>query len=98
MANAALLSFSNLTVYLNRLLAWLDFLVHYSSGYILYYFFGGIKPQYHTRPNQKQGAARYAPSVVITGTSEGKSIAETPAVRPLVRNGLCLKVIKRQPF
>ena len=65
--NAVLETFSNFTVFLNRILAWLDFAVHYTSGYLLYLFLGGLKPQYHTRA--KKG---YSPSVIITGASQGE--------------------------
>lgn len=74
--NAILETFSNFTVVLNRILAWVDFVVHYTSGYVLYYCFGGIKPQYHTRPKKTSGGG-YSPSVVITGSSQGKPSASS---------------------
>ncbi|KAK4934249.1 hypothetical protein LTR10_024423 [Elasticomyces elasticus] len=70
--NAVLETFSNFTVLLNRVLAWVDFLVHYISGYLLFLFLGGLRPQYHTRA--KRG---YTPSVIITGASQGIGLATT---------------------
>lgn len=64
-------AFSGVMSILNRGLAWLDFAVHYTSGYALYYILGGIKPQTHTRPSRLSGGRLYTPSVVITGASEG---------------------------
>lgn len=64
--------FSVLTVALNRVLAFLDRCVHYASGYMLYYCFRGMKPQTHTRPGKTKDGRAYAPSVVITGASEGE--------------------------
>lgn len=76
MANQAFLIFSNVTMVLNRVLAWLDYLVHNTTGYLFYYLLGGMKPQYHTRPAKLHGGATYSPSVVITGASQGSSTRE----------------------
>ncbi|KAH8904136.1 NAD(P)-binding protein [Coniochaeta sp. PMI_546] len=74
MLSKVLHAFSSLMVILNRGLAWLDFVVHYVSGYMLYYFLGGIKPQTHTIPGVRSGRI-YSPSVVVTGASEGIGLA-----------------------
>lgn len=73
MVNILLSAFSYATIPLNRLLAWIDFGVHYISGYILYYLIGGHKPQYHTRPAKRRGGDAYSPSVLITGSSQGET-------------------------
>ncbi|KAK4099663.1 NAD(P)-binding protein [Parathielavia hyrcaniae] len=75
MANPLLNAFSLVTAALNRMLAWLDSCVHYTSGYILYYLFRGLKPQTHTRPRKISEGRFYAPAVVITGASEGIGLA-----------------------
>ncbi|KAJ9144130.1 hypothetical protein NKR23_g6032 [Pleurostoma richardsiae] len=68
-------AFTGVTVILNRALAWLDYGVHYASGYILYYVFHGMKPQTHTRPGKTSDGRVYSPSVVVTGASEGIGLA-----------------------
>jgi hypothetical protein len=65
-------AFSLLTVALNRILARVDRWVRYISGYILYLFFRGLKPQTHTRPYKTKDGRFYSPAVVITGASEGE--------------------------
>ncbi|KAM7223005.1 hypothetical protein V8F06_001561 [Rhypophila decipiens] len=70
--NRLLSLFSSLLALLNRILAWLDFVVHYMSNYMLYFIFNGLKPQRHTTPSPLKG---YAPSVVVTGASEGIGLA-----------------------
>jgi hypothetical protein len=72
MARKAFTLFSGFTVLLNRGLAWIDFGIHYSSGYFLYLFMRGLKPQTHTRPGLRSSNAIYTPSVLITGASEGE--------------------------
>ncbi|KAB5528004.1 hypothetical protein GE09DRAFT_1292735 [Coniochaeta sp. 2T2.1] len=74
MASPILHAFSGLMSILNRGLAWLDFGVHYVSGYLLYYLFRGLKPQTHTRPGVRNGRI-YSPSVVVTGAGEGMGLA-----------------------
>lgn len=71
MVNSLLAAFSYATIPLNRLLAWLDFGVHIISGYLLYYLLGGFKPQFHTRPAKGRNGEAYAPSVLVTGASQG---------------------------
>ncbi|KAK3306899.1 uncharacterized protein B0T15DRAFT_395749 [Chaetomium strumarium] len=68
-------AFSLLTVALNRILARIDRWVHYVSGYILYLFFRGLKPQTHTRPYKTKDGRFYSPAAVITGASEGIGLA-----------------------
>lgn len=53
---------------LERGLAWIDFGIHYISGYLLYYLLRGFKPQWHTRPRKG-----YSPAVLVTGASQGES-------------------------
>lgn len=72
MTNPLLNAFTLLTVALNRILAYVDRGIHYASGYVLYYFFNGLKPQTHTRPHKTQDGRFYSPAVVITGASEGE--------------------------
>jgi hypothetical protein len=72
MTNPLLNAFSLITVVLNRVLAYLDYGVHYFSGYVLYYCFNGLKPQTHTRPRKLGNGQFYSPAVVITGASEGQ--------------------------
>ncbi|KAK4204884.1 hypothetical protein QBC40DRAFT_336515 [Triangularia verruculosa] len=64
-SNRPLTFFSALMVGLNRVLAWVDFGVHYASNYISYLFFGGLKPQTHTRPQRLKDGRVYSPSVSI---------------------------------
>jgi hypothetical protein len=71
MVRRSLALLSGFTVLLNRGLAWIDFGIHYTSGYFLYFFLRGLKPQTHTRPGLRASNAIYTPSVLVTGASEG---------------------------
>lgn len=71
MVNKLFAAVSQVTIPVNRLLAWIDFGIHYVSGYFLYYLMGGYKPQWHTRPGNRGAQDPYAPSVLVTGASEG---------------------------
>jgi hypothetical protein len=72
MVNRLLVSFTGVTMLLNRVLARVDFVIHYISGYLLSYFVGDHKPQCHTRPKKASNSREaYSPSVVVTGSSEG---------------------------
>ncbi|KAF2279724.1 NAD(P)-binding protein [Westerdykella ornata] len=75
MANRILTAFSTTTSLLNRALAWADFVVHFISGYFLYYLVGGYKPQYHTRPRRLSHGDHYSPAVLVTGASQGIGLA-----------------------
>ncbi|KAI9155612.1 D-beta-hydroxybutyrate dehydrogenase [Paramyrothecium foliicola] len=75
MVNQLLAAFSYATIPLNRLLAWADFVVHYISGYLLYFLIGGYRPQYHTRPAKQRNGDAYTPSVLVTGASQGIGLA-----------------------
>jgi zinc transporter ZupT len=79
MANRILITFSAFMAVLNRMLAALDFAVHYTSGYVLYYVFRGLKPQTHTKPAKRKDGSIYSPSVLVTGASEGKPWPSTMA-------------------
>lgn len=72
MVNKLFNALSQATLPLNRLLAWIDFGIHYVSGYLLYYLVGGYKPQFHTRPASRKNGEVYAPSILVTGASQGK--------------------------
>ncbi|KEY74458.1 hypothetical protein S7711_04495 [Stachybotrys chartarum IBT 7711] len=75
MTNPRLSVLSYATIPANRILAWIDVIVHTISGYILYWFIGGYKPQYHTRPSRNSNGDAYAPSVIVTGASQGIGLA-----------------------
>ncbi|KFA60435.1 hypothetical protein S40285_09003 [Stachybotrys chlorohalonatus IBT 40285] len=75
MANPLLSALSYATIPANRILAWIDVIVHTISGYILYWFIGGYRPQYHTRPSKNSNGDVYAPSVIVTGASQGIGLA-----------------------
>jgi NAD(P)-dependent dehydrogenase (short-subunit alcohol dehydrogenase family) len=60
------------TILLNRVLEWVDFVIHYISGYLLSYLVGGHKPQWYTRPKKASNSREACSlSVVVTGSSEG---------------------------
>jgi hypothetical protein len=67
MVNKPLDLFARFTQVLNRALGWVDFVVHYTSGYIPYYVFNGLAPQTplcDTKPCKRRDST-YTPSVVV---------------------------------
>jgi hypothetical protein len=72
MVNRKLAAFTGFLRFLNRGLSYLDYAVHYVSGYLIYWLVGGLKPQWHTRPKRLENGEAYAPSVLITGASQGQ--------------------------
>jgi NAD(P)-dependent dehydrogenase (short-subunit alcohol dehydrogenase family) len=77
MVNRILSAFSYATIPANRVLAWVDTIIHTFSGYLLYWFIGGYRPQYHTRPSRGSNGDAYTPSVLVTGASQGIGLATT---------------------
>lgn len=78
MVNAILTAGCGVLNFLDIGLAWVDFGIHYVSGYLLYYLVGGMKPQWHTRPSKRKDGQPYSPAFLVTGASQDLHIRYSP--------------------